>query len=288
MIGSTRFSHHARRALSHATMLAGRYRHASMDSGHLLVGLMLTEGSIAHQVLSEQNLTFERAEPYLRTLYAKVRPLPEEILPNEALESVLALAQDEADWLGHHYIGTEHFLLALTRTNAGGGDAILKKLDVDPEQVRRRVRRAFNDGITEFDLQQARRAARLSELSRRVINAAEQLAVELDHPSVGVGHLLLVLLNETRSTMGNVLRAADLDEPLLREELQLGADSALTSIELALEQALDHAEQVGSHYTGTEHMLLALAANPAGAVLLARYRVDAADLRERVLVTLRR
>jgi ATP-dependent Clp protease ATP-binding subunit ClpA len=282
MTNTNRYSHHARRAMSHATTLVLRYRHADMDTGHLLVGLMLTEGCIAYTVLQEFNLSYERADPYLRAIRPQVRPLPDEVLPNKSVELALAYAADEAQWLAQHYIGTEHLLLALTRTNAGGADAILKKLNVDPEQVRRRVRHTLSDGKTEFDLQQARRAARLSELSRRVINAAEQLAVELDHTQVGVGHLLLVLLQERRSQLGPILRAAAMDEPRLRTELQIGAPEVLTSIEAALETALDHAERVGSHYTGTEHMVLALTDDPRGVAVLTHLAIDPHDLRARV------
>ena len=40
----------------------------------------------------------------------------------------------------------------------------------------RRLRRLLNEGITEINLETAKRMARFSELSRRVLNAAEKLA----------------------------------------------------------------------------------------------------------------
>jgi ATP-dependent Clp protease ATP-binding subunit ClpA len=243
---------------------------------------MLTEGSIAYQVLQELNLTFLRAEPHLRALYAPVKPLPDEILNNEAVENTLALAADEATWLGNHYIGTEHLLLGITRTNAGSADNILKRLEVDPEQVRRQIRRALNNGMTEYNLQAARRAARLSELSRRVISAAEQLAVTLDHPTVGLGHLLLVMLREKRSPISTLLSKSGLTQKRLRAGLTARDDALLVSIEETLTHALEKAETLGSHYTGTEHLLLTLIASPAGVDLLKQYGANPDGVRRRV------
>lgn len=277
----SRYSHHARRAMTHAAALVARYRHAAVDTGHLLAGLMLTEGSIAYQVLSDMNLTFSRAEPHLKTMYAPVKPLPDEIVHNEALKNTLALAADEASWLNNHYIGSEHLLLALSRTNAGGADGLLKKLAVDPEFVRRSVRRALSDGMTEINLQYARRTAKLSELSRRVINAAESVSLDYDHPLVGVGHLLVALLNERRSPISRILRECGLDEDRLGFGLAARDPGLLASIEAPVLKALDLAESMGSHYTGTEHLMIPLTEGLI-AMVLRQYGLNTAAIRERL------
>ena len=51
-----RYSHHAKRALSHAGDLALRYAHPHIDTAHLLVGVILAEGSIGAKVLDTLNL----------------------------------------------------------------------------------------------------------------------------------------------------------------------------------------------------------------------------------------
>lgn len=121
-----------------------------------------------------------------------------------------------------------------------------------------------------------RQPARLSELSRRVLNAAAQLALSLDHPHVGVGHLLLMMALETRSPTSPMLLACGLDETRLREGLAQGDAALLVSINPLLGQLRDLVEQVGSHYTGTEHLLLALVHDPAGqaALLTCGVRLD--------------
>jgi ATP-dependent Clp protease ATP-binding subunit ClpA len=288
MVSSNRYSHHARRALRHAGDLAVRYRHPLIDTSHLLVGVMLTEGSIGCGVLRGMNLTADRAAPHLRRLHPALDAPGPDTGSADALDQALMMAADESAWLGQHYIGTEHLLLGLTRTSAGSADLLLNRLDSSAERLRREVRRWLRQGVAaEFNLQLARRTARLSELSWRVIVGAEQLAVALDHPTVGIGHLLLVLLLEDRSPIAAVLRASGLDEARLRAGLDARDPLLLVSIEVVLARTLDQAENMGSHYTGTEHLLLALALTPAGADLLRAYGVDAGALAARLSRPLR-
>jgi ATP-dependent Clp protease ATP-binding subunit ClpA len=115
--------------------------------------------------------------------------------------------------------------------------------------------------------------ARLSELSRRVLNAAAQLAFSLDHANVGIGHLLLMMAQETRSPTSPMLLACGLDETRLRDGLAHGDDLLLVSIDPVLGQLRDLVEQAGSHYTGTEHLLLAIVHDPAGQAALHAYGV---------------
>jgi ATP-dependent Clp protease ATP-binding subunit ClpA len=278
MTGYNRYSHHARRALTHASQLVHRYQHPYVDTGHLLVGVLLTEGSIGFQVLRAMDLNAAQAEPQLQALYA-----PLNVLPNDnALEMTLQLAADEAVWLSHHYIGTEHLLLGITRANAGHASALLRQMGTSSEHLRYRVRRALNEGATELDLQSAKQMARFSELSRRVINAAEQLSIKLKHDHVGIGHLIVVLAQETRSPTARLLHDSGLDAARLQADLSQDNRLLLTGIEGILNQVLDLVERVGSHYTGTEHLLLTLATDPAAQAILEHYGVQVVFLQQRL------
>jgi len=287
MASYNRYSHHARRALTHAGVLVRRFRHPRLDTGHLLVGVMLTEGSIGYAVLNELSLTASRATPHLAVLTLPTEQLIESPPNDAALDIALELAEDEASWLGHHYIGTEHLLLGITRTNIGNASDLLHLLNVQPDQVRRRVRRAVSDGLTEFSLELGRRNARLSELSRRVINAAEQMSIALDHPTVGIGHLLLILAREKRSATAALLKQSTLD--IQRLEFGLNERDALTliSMEVVLDQAIEQAQSLGSHFTGTEHLLLALVLDSSGSALLQTYGVKTKALHKHIEEQLR-
>jgi ATP-dependent Clp protease ATP-binding subunit ClpA len=280
MPNTQRYSHHARRALTHAALLVQEFRHPRINTGHLLVGVMLTEGSIGHSVLASLELLAPSAKPHLHSL---VLPLedPVDVPPNDAaLDIALHLAADESTWLGHHYIGTEHLLLGITRTNVGNASDLFHLLGVAPDHVRHRVRVELDKGRTEFSSALDRRRTRLSELSRRVIYAAEQTAVALDDQAVGISHLLLVMLKERRSITSTLLAEVHLSERRLMETLQLEDADALYDIEQIVRLATDQAHALGNHYTGTEHLLLALTTDPTSIRLLEKLSISSDSLRE--------
>src|SRR5260221_8226052 len=47
--------------------------------------------------------------------------------------------------MGHHYLGTEHLLLALVRQSEGVAIDVLKRLGISPEEVRRQTRRVLQE-----------------------------------------------------------------------------------------------------------------------------------------------
>src|SRR5262245_31074730 len=128
--------------------------------------------------------------------------------------------------------------------------------------------------------QYSRRSVRLSELSRRVISAAEQMAAAFHHPTIGLGHLLLALLLETRSPASALLHESGLNEMRLRNGLLKRDPLALINAENVLSQALS--EISDSHYIGTEHLLLALVLDVEGSTLLIAYGINLDDIYRRL------
>lgn len=268
-----RYSHHSRRALQHAAQLASEYGHPFQDTAHLMVGVLMSEGSLGARVLEIYDLPVPVAKVYLKRLLSSEegkRPPPR----TESLKKTLDIAADEAESLGSHYIGTEHLLLGITRTNLGNAIDLLKLLDMTPEQLRRRLRHMISDGHAEWSLETIRQNARLSELSRRVLNAAEQLAVKLDHPVIGIGHLLVALCNERRGITSSVLIQSGLDVERLNAEMGGASRLVFVSLENVLEEAINQAEKYGSHYLGADHILLALTLNSEAVDILTRFDVS--------------
>ncbi|NJL92907.1 MAG: hypothetical protein HC915_03885 [Anaerolineae bacterium] len=283
MVHDARFSQHARRALLHARTTAQRHAHPLVDTDHLLLGIWLTEGSFGWRVLRDLAPEPVDVEQVLQGLHPRqTSPLPS--LPySEGVEASLALARDEAYWLGHHYLGTEHLLLGLVRSGAGQGVELMRNLEISALQIRRRVQRLLSEGVTEINLEAARRMTRLSELSRRVLNAATRLAHTYRHPAPLVEHLLLVLARERRSLATRWLLEAGLAEARLAQDLErmdfIPIDTTLDDL---LERAVDRAEALGTHYTGTDHILLAMTLDEQTRSLLERYAVDILTLQQRL------
>ena len=74
-----RYSHHVRRALQHAAQLASDYGHARQDTAHLLVGVMLTEGSLGAQVMEVFDVPVPVAKVYLKRLMTPEENIPRRI-----------------------------------------------------------------------------------------------------------------------------------------------------------------------------------------------------------------
>lgn len=278
-----RFSHHARRALTHAGLLVTDFRHPRVDTSHLFVGVLKTEGSVGYSVLADLGIQLEEALYYLRMLTISLDEIPTVINHDAALDMALELATDESVWLGHHYVGTAHLLLGMTRTNLGNASDLVRKLNVTPEHIRRRVKTVLNDGLTEFSIDSVRRNAKFSELSRRVVTASEQLSISLDHKTIGVGHLLIAMSRERRGIVPILLRASGIEQQRLIEDMKSPSPALLTSIEPVLDRAVDISESFSSHYTGTEHLLLALTIDDQYNYTLGAYGINVRGLKEAII-----
>lgn len=283
-----RYSHHALRALAHAATLAEGFQHPYQETGHLLIGVVLAEGSIGAQALMDVQFSPTVAGVYLKRLLLRHDDLSGPPARADALDKAIADAALEAEWLGSHYIGTEHLLLGITRTNLGNAPELLRLLDIAPEQIRRRVRDLLQDRRPTPDLTALRANVRLSELSRRVLNAAEQAALSLEHPTLGIGHVLLALVQERRGVTSDLLKHSGLNTPDLEAAIERREADLLDGLEGVMQTAIEQAEKLGSHYVGADHLLLALTLTAQGAALLQRYGAAADKVNRLVSKHLRR
>lgn len=141
-----RFTQRARRVLSLAQEEAERMQHSYIGTEHLLLGLMREEGGVAGRVLSELGLDQRRVEELVERMTSSKRTAgPAQMDLSPSTKKVLELAVDEARRLGHHYIGTEHLLLGLVRQTDGVAIEVLKRLNINPEDIRRQTRRILQE-----------------------------------------------------------------------------------------------------------------------------------------------
>jgi ATP-dependent Clp protease ATP-binding subunit ClpC len=146
MAGMERFTQRARRVLSLAHQEAERMRQDAISTEHLLMGLIQEEGGVAGRVLRDLGLEPERVREIIERLGGMGDSKNKRLDLTAGVQQVLEFAIEEARQMGHHYIGTEHILLALVRSEEGQAMEVLKKLGVTPEQVRRQTRRVLQEG----------------------------------------------------------------------------------------------------------------------------------------------
>jgi hypothetical protein len=104
-----------------------------------------------------------------------------------ARRAVEELAVDEANRLGHGFVGTEHLLLGMCKADNVGRRA-LTALGVDVADLRKRVAAKAPPTTQAADAQFPR-----TPLARRALEAALREALRLGHNYVGCEHLLIAL-----------------------------------------------------------------------------------------------
>jgi len=125
----------------------------------------------------------------------------------------LTLAQDEAQRLGHRFIGTEHVLLGLLREGQGIAAGVLTQMGVSLEQVRRAVEETLG--------QEAPRpvtALELAPRTKRVLELAIDEARRLGNYYIGTEHLLLGIVREGQGMAAGILESLGLDLEAVRRE----------------------------------------------------------------------
>lgn len=119
----------------------------------------------------------------------------------------LELAQEEAQRLGHHYMGTEHLLLGLVREEEGLAAQVLKSMGIQLEQARSEVEFIIGHGKHGPE----EWTGRMTPRAKKVVQLAVDEARRLDHQFVGTEHLLLGVLREGEGIGAQVLKKLGVD-----------------------------------------------------------------------------
>ncbi|HCJ66536.1 MAG TPA: ATP-dependent Clp protease ATP-binding subunit ClpC, partial [Elusimicrobia bacterium] len=138
---SNRFTERAQRVILIAQEEAKRLNHDYVGTEHLLLGLVALGEGVAAQVLANLGVDLRR----LRAEVEKIVGTGDNILLlgeipfTPQAKKVLEFAVEEAQNLGHNYVGTEHILLGLIRQEEGVSARVLENLGVRLETVREEV-----------------------------------------------------------------------------------------------------------------------------------------------------
>ncbi|HLQ75637.1 MAG TPA: ATP-dependent Clp protease ATP-binding subunit, partial [Alloiococcus sp.] len=145
------FSERAKAALMIAQNEAKAYRHHSIGSEHLLLGLIEEQEGIAGKVLRELSLTPQEVRDELEQFITlgEGKKLPTKaILPySYKARKVIQYAADEARKFHQTVVGTEHILLGLLRDETLLSSKLLENLNVNLSSVRQLVLKKL--GISE-------------------------------------------------------------------------------------------------------------------------------------------
>ncbi len=135
-----RFTQRAQKVLQLAQEEAIRWKHESIGTEHILLGLIREGGGIAAKALEAIEVSPQVIEKGIEELVGKgtenVGPI---VHYTPRAKKVIELSVDESRKLGHSYIGTEHILLALIREGEGIAARVLANAGVSLNKARQQV-----------------------------------------------------------------------------------------------------------------------------------------------------
>ena len=135
-----RFTERARRVIFFARYEASQFGSTTIESEHLLLGLVREDGNIIN-CFHDQSLSSEsiRAQITARVpIHEKVSTSIDLPLSNEG-KRILAYAAEEAERLRHGQIGTEHLLLGMLREEKSLASQILRGHGLDVSAMRQQM-----------------------------------------------------------------------------------------------------------------------------------------------------
>lgn len=134
------------------------------------------------------------------------------------VKEVISKSRQEADRLGHNYIGTEHLLLGITLKPNSLAVKVLESLDVSTDELRgviessvpnkRSVRASYNVGELPLN-KQAEKVLKATFLEARMLKDEE----------VDLEHLVLSILKD-KNLAAKILQQFDIDYDIFKTELQ--------------------------------------------------------------------
>ena len=142
-----RYTERARRVLFFARYEASQLGSISIETEHLLLGLIREGKGLTSRIFARSHLSLEsiRKEIEGRTVFREKVSTSVEIPFSAETKRVLQFAAEEADRLLHNYIGTEHLLLGILREERSVAATILMEKGMRLNAVREDIVALLND-----------------------------------------------------------------------------------------------------------------------------------------------
>jgi len=166
-----RYTERARRVLFFARYEASQLGSISIETEHLLLGLIREGKGLTSRIFSRSHLSLEniRKEIEGRTVFREKVSTSVEIPFSTETKRVLQFAAEEADRLLHNYIGTEHLLLGILREERSAASIVLSEKGMRLNTVREDIVQLLNE---KTPVSRVKETPLLAEFSRDLSDAA--------------------------------------------------------------------------------------------------------------------
>src|SRR5881394_755702 len=160
-----RYTEKARRVIFFARYEASQVGSPYIETEHLLLGLLREDKALARRLLhSGGSVESNRKKIHEYPTVGEKIPTSVDLPLSNECKRVLAYAAEEAERLGHKYIGTEHLLLGLLREEKCFASEILQERGLKLAQIRDELARVTQEKAPAQ--QRQRESSLLAEFSR--------------------------------------------------------------------------------------------------------------------------
>jgi len=196
-----RYTERARRVLFFARYEATQLGSTSIETEHLLLGLIREGKGLTSRIFARSHLSLEsiRKEIEGRTIFKEKVSTSVDIPFSPETKRVLQSSAEEADRLLHTYIGTEHLLLGLLREEHSVASSILHEKGMRLSSVRDDIVQLLNEKTTPV---RPKETPLLAEFSRDLTDAAARHQLDpLVGRSLEVERVQQVLCRRTKNNV---------------------------------------------------------------------------------------
>ncbi|MAO08658.1 MAG: Clp protease ClpC [Alteromonas sp.] len=136
------------------------------------------------------------------------------------VKDVIAYSKEEALRLGHDFIGTEHLMLGLLRDGSGKAVTILNSLDVDLNQLRRKVEILSPANPNATSNTNDKKNLHLTRQAERALKTTFLEAKLFQSNSINTAHLLLCILRNENDPTTKLLHKMKVDYDGVKDEFK--------------------------------------------------------------------
>ena len=143
------------------------------------------------------------------------------------VKDVISFSKEEALRLGHNFIGTEHLMLGILRDGNGKAITILKAIEINLEELRRKVE-ILNPASIEGDQRlNDKKNLHLTRQAERALKTTFLEAKLFQSDLINTVHLLLCILRNENDPTTKLLVKLNVDYDIVKEQfkLMLASDS---------------------------------------------------------------
>lgn len=136
------------------------------------------------------------------------------------VKDVIAFSKEEALRLGHDFIGTEHLMLGLLRDGNGKAIHILNALDIDLNQLRRKVEILSPANPNTSTHTNDKKNLHLTRQAERALKTTFLEAKLFQSSSINTAHLLLCILRNENDPTTKLLNKMNLDYDGVKDQFK--------------------------------------------------------------------